>query len=122
MVLQEQGFLHISQRSCSSVASTIDNPAMSVHNPARNVDRKFRPSGHFLRTEPSDVKWMQKFPSTFEKVKEIGWYVTFEKIAKHHIGVTKSFCQSFDGSMIQVVGLEFTVTEECISHAIGFVP
>ena len=74
MVLQERGFLHISQRSCSSVAPMVDNLAMSV-------DRKFRPSGHLLRTEPSDVEWMQKFPSALEKVKEIGCYVMFEKIA-----------------------------------------
>ena len=57
-----------------------------------SVDRKFRPSGHLLRIESSDVEWMQKFPSALEKVKEIGWYVMFEKIAEHHIGVTKSFC------------------------------
>ena len=56
MVLQEHGFIHISQISCSSVAST-------VHNPAMSVDKKFQPSGHLLRKEPSDVKWIHKFPS-----------------------------------------------------------
>ena len=74
MVLEEQGFIHISQISCSSVAYT-------VHDPTMSVDRKFRPSGHLFRTEPSDVKWMQKFPLALEKVKETGWYVMFEKIA-----------------------------------------
>ena len=75
-----------------------------------SVDKKFRPSGHLLRTEPSNVDWMQKFPSALEKVKEIGWYVMFEKIAEHHIGVTKAFCQIFYGSTVKVRGLEFTVT------------
>ena len=65
---------------------------------------------------------MQKFPSSLVKVKEIGWYVMFEKIAEHHIGVTKAFCESFDGSRVQVGGLEFTVSKESISHAIGIVP
>ena len=69
-----------------------------------SVDRKFQPSGHLLRTEPSDVEWMQKFLSTLKKVKEISWYVMFENIAEHHIGVTKTFSQSFDGSTIQVGG------------------
>ena len=65
---------------------------------------------------------MQKFPLALEKVKEIGWYVMFEKIAEHHIGVTKALCQSFYGSTVKVGGLEFTVTEESISHAIDVVP
>ena len=115
MVFQEQGFLHNYQRSCSSVASV-------VHDSAMSVDRKFQPSGHLLRTEPLDVKWMQKFPSTLEKVKEIDWYVMFENIAKHHIGVTKALCHSFDGFRVQVGGLKFTVTEESISHTIGVLP
>ena len=115
MVLKEQGFIHISQISCSGVEST-------VHDPAMSVDKKFRPSGHFLRIEPSDVEWMQKFPSALKKFKEIGWYVMFEKIAEHHIGVTKYFCESFDGSRVQVGGLEFTISEESISHPIGIIP
>ena len=41
----------------------------------------------------------------------------FEKIAEHHIRVTKSFCESW----VQVVGLQFTVSKESISHAIGVV-
>ena len=115
MVLKEQGFLHISHRSCSSVASV-------VHNPAMSVDRKIQPSGHLLRTEPSNVKWMQNFPLVLERVKKIGWYDMFEKIEKHHIGVTKAFYQSFDGSRVQVGGLKFIVTKESISHAIGVLP
>ena len=114
MVLQERGLSYTSQRSCSSVASAVYNPAMSV-------DRRIRPSGHLLRTEPSNVEWMQKFPLALKRVK-IGWYNMFERIAEHHIGVTKSFCQSFDGSRVQVRGLNFTVTEESISHAIDVLP
>ena len=68
MILQQQGFLHVSQGSCSSIAST-------VHVLAMNVDRKFRTCGHLLRNEPSNVEWMHKFPLALEKVKEIGWYV-----------------------------------------------
>ena len=115
MVLQERGFFHTSQRSCSSVA-------FAVHNPAMSVDRKIRSSGHLLRTEPSNVEWIQKFPLALERVKKIGWYNMFERIAEHHIGVTKSFCQSFDGSRVQVGGLNFRVIEESISHAIVVLP
>ena len=64
---------------------------------------------------------MQKFPLALEKVKEIGWYVMFEKIAEHHIGVTKAFCQSSYRSTVKVGGLEFTVIEDSITHAIGVV-
>ena len=46
----------------------------------------------------------------------------FEKTAEHHIGVTKAFCQIFDGSRVQVWGLNFVVTEESISHAISVLP
>ena len=46
----------------------------------------------------------------------------FEKIVEHHIGVTKAFCQSFDGSRVQVGGLKFAIIEESISHAIGVLP
>ena len=103
MVSQEQGFFHISQKSCSSVTST-------VHNPVMSMDRKIRPSGHLLRTYSSNVEWMQKFPLALERVKNIGWYNMFERIAEHHIEVTKALCQSFDGSRVQVGGLNFTVT------------
>ena len=114
-VLQEQGFFHTYHRSCSSVASAIHNPAMSV-------DQKIRPSGHLLRTEPSNVEWMQKFPLSLERVKNIGQYNMFERIAEHHIEVTKAFCQNFNGSRVQVRGLNFTFTEEFILHAICVLP
>ena len=103
MVLQERGFFHTSHRSCSSVAS-------AVHNPAMSVDRKIRPSGYLLRMNPSNVEWMQKFPLALERVKKIGWHNMFERIAEHHIEVSKAFCQSFDGSRVQVGGLNCTVT------------
>ena len=86
------------------------------------MDRRIRPSGHLLRTEPLNVEWMQKFPLALERVKKIGWYNMFKRIAEHHIGVTKAFCQSFYGYRVQVRGLNFTVTEESISHAIGVLP
>ena len=75
-----------------------------------------------LRTEPSNVEWIQKFPLALERVKKIGWYNMFERIAEHHIGVTKSLCHIFYGFKVQVGGLKFTVTEEFISHAIGVLP
>ena len=92
MVSQERGFLH-TQRTCSSVASVICNPTMSV-------DRKTWTSGYQLRTEPSNVEWMQKLPQALETVKKIGWYNMFEMIAKHHVEVTKAFFQSFNGSRV----------------------
>ena len=115
MVLQERGFFHTSHRSCSSVASTFYNLAMSV-------ERVIRPSGHLLRTKPSNVEWMHKFPSALERVKKIGWYNMFKRIAEHHVEVTKSFCQSFNGSRVQIGGLDFTFIEETFSHAIGVFP
>ena len=114
MVLQERRFFHTSQRSCSSFAS-------ANHNTAMSVDKKIQPSGHLLKIEPSNVEWMQKSPLALEILKKIGWYGMFEKIAEHHIGVTKYFYESFDGSRVQVGGFEFTVSEESISHAIGVV-
>ena len=87
-----------------------------------SVDRRTRPSGHLLRTEPSNVEWMQKFPLALERVKKIGWYNMFKRIAEHHIEVTKAFCQIFDGSRVQVGGSNFTVTEESILHAIDVLP
>ena len=75
-----------------------------------SVDRKARPSGHKLRTEPSNVEWMQKLPQALETVKKIGWYNMFEMIAKHHVEVTKAFCQSFKGSRVRIGGLSFIVT------------
>ena len=114
-VLQERGFFHTSQRSCSSVASLVYNPTMSV-------DRKIRLSGHLLRTKPSNVEWMQKFPLALERVKKIGWYNMLERIVEHNIEVTKEFCQIFYGSRVQFGGLNFTVTWESISHAIDVLP
>ena len=64
---------------------------------------------------------MHKFPLSLEKVKEIGWYVMFENIAQHHIRVTKYFYESFDRSMVKVGGLEFTITDESISHVISII-
>ena len=46
----------------------------------------------------------------------------FERIAEHIIEVTKAFCHNFDGSSVQIRGLNFTVTEESISHAIDVLP
>ena len=65
-----------------------------------SVDIKTRSSGHKLRTKPSNVEWMQKLPQALETVKKIGWYNMFERIAEHHVEVTKSFCQSFNGSRV----------------------
>ena len=96
MVLQERGFLH-TQKSRSSAQSVVCNPTMSV-------DRRIRLSGHLLRTEPSNVEWMQKLPQALEKVKKIGWYNMFERITEHHVEVTKAFFQSFDGSRVQIGG------------------
>ena len=45
----------------------------------------------------------------------------FERIGAYHIGVTRSFCQNFDGSIVNIRGLEFAVTEESISQAIGVI-
>ena len=75
-----------------------------------------------LRTKPSNVEWMQKFPLALERVKKIGWYNIFQRIAEHHIEVTKALCHSFDGYRVQVGGLNFIVTEESISHAIDVLP
>ena len=111
MVSQERWFLH-TQRTYSSVASTICNPAISV-------DRKTQPSGHNLRTEPSNIEWMQKLPQALETVKKMGWYNMFERITEHHVEVTKAFCQVFNGSRVRIGGLSFIVIEETISHAIG---
>ena len=65
---------------------------------------------------------MQKLPLALEKVKKIGWYNMLKRIVEHHIEVTKAFCQSFDGSRVQVGGLNYIVTEKSISHAIGVLP
>ena len=46
----------------------------------------------------------------------------FERIGEYHTVVTRSFCQSFDGSVVSIEGLEFAVTKEYISHAIGVIP
>ena len=60
---------------------------------------------------------MQKFPLALERVKKIGWYNMFERIAEHRVEVTKAFCQGFKGSRVGIGGLSFIVTEETISHA-----
>ena len=72
------------------------------------LTRRIWLSGHLLRTEPSNVEWMQKFLLALERVKNIGWYNMFKRIAEHHIEVTKAFCQIFDGFRVQVGGLNFT--------------
>ena len=87
-----------------------------------SVDRRIRWSGHLLRTKPSNVEWMQKFPLALERVKKIRWYNMLKRIVEHHIEVTKAFFQSFDGSRVQFGGLNFTVTEESILHAIDVLP
>ena len=83
------------------------------------LTRRIWLSGHLLRIEPSNVKWMHKFLLALERVKKIGWYNMFKRIAEHHVEVTKAFFQSFNGSRVRIGGLSFIVTEETISHAIG---
>ena len=39
----------------------------------------------------------------------------FERIGEYHIGVTRSFCQNFDGSVVKIAGIEFAVIEETIA-------
>ena len=65
---------------------------------------------------------MRKITLAIEKVKEVGWFSMFERIGQHHLGVTRSFYQNFDGSVVKIGGLEFVVTEESISQAIGVIP
>ena len=64
------------------------------------IDRKYFPSGHLLRTETQSVEWMQKIPLAIEKVKEVGWFAIFERIEEHHVGVTRYFCHNFDGLVV----------------------
>ena len=74
-----------------------------------------------LQIKPQSVEWMQEIPLAVEKVKEVGWYAMFERMGEYHIGVTRSFCQNFDRSTVNIGGLEFAMTEETIAHAIGII-
>ena len=104
-----------SQGCISSAASTVSVSAMEM-------DRKPRTSGHLLRIEPQSVEWMRKIPLAVEKLKEAGWFSMFERIREYHIGITRSFCQIFDGSIVNIGGLEFEVMEEAIVQDIGVIP
>ena len=42
----------------------------------------------------------------------------FERMGEYHIGVTRYFCQNFDGSAVKIGGLEFAMIEETIAQDI----
>ena len=79
------------------------------------INRKPRPSGYLLMTEPQSMEWMHKIPLVVEKLKEASWFSMLERIREHHAGVSISFCHNFDRPVVNIGGLEFVVTEESIS-------
>ena len=93
-------------------------PSM-VSNSIMDSDKKPYSSGHVLRIEPKNIEWISKFPIDTAKLKEAGWYTLCERIGDYNVEVTKSFCQNFKDSVVNVGGFEFSVIEESIAQDIG---
>ena len=113
--LQRGFFMFSYEIYVSSVVSTTSNSIM-------DSDEKPHSNGHVLRIEPHNVEWMSKLPLVVAKLKEAGWYTLCERIGDYHIEVMKYFCQNFKDSVVNDGGLEFSITNESISHAIGITP
>ena len=65
---------------------------------------------------------MSEIPLATAKLKEASWFTLCEWIGDHNVEVTKYFSHNFKGSIVNIGGLEFPVTEESIAQAIGVAP
>ena len=73
-------FMFASQSSVSSTVSMTSNSEIEPNKKSR--------SGYVLWVEPHSIAWMEKFPTSVEKIKKAGWYSMCERIGDYHVEVT----------------------------------
>ena len=70
--------------------------------------------GKLLRAEPEGSKYLEGYPQTKESLKKAKWLKFIQKFRGYNKEVTKAFAQSFNGHVVEVGDLKFTITEATI--------
>ena len=75
--------------------------------------------GKLLRVKPEGPKYLEGYPQTKELLKKVRWLRFIQKFKGHNKEVTKAFARSFDGQIVEIGDLKFTVTKATVAAATG---
>ena len=76
-------------------------------------------SGKTNRVEPSDIRWVKKFPDCAQLFVEVGWLVFFENIDGYNFEVSYEFAQCLDKDVVSFDTLKFKMAKELLAEATG---
>lgn len=99
--------------SCIPIPSVFTMPYHSLLE-EEPVIEQMAPLSRFEVSGPKLLESDQETSALFEK---IGWKPFFFEFSVHNVDVARRFAFSFNGNIIQVGDLQFTVDEEFISRA-----
>lgn len=73
--------------------------------------------GRLLRAELEGPKYLEGYPQVKDLLKKAKWLCFIQKFKGHNKEVTKAFAWSFNGQMMEIGDLKFTVTEASVEAA-----
>lgn len=76
--------------------------------------------GRLLRAELEGPKFLEGYPQVKDLLKKSKWLRFIKNFKGHTKEVTKTFARSFNGKMLEIGDLKFTVTEASIVAATNF--
>ena len=76
-------------------------------------------SGKTNRAKPTELNWIDKFPSFVELFENAGWLNFFKKIDGYNTEVSHKFAQCYSQDIVSFDTLKFKLTIELVAEAIG---
>ena len=75
-------------------------------------------SGKINRAEPTELNWIDKFPSCAELFENAGWLDFFKKIDGYNIEVSHKFDKCYNQDTVSFDTLKFKLTVQLVAEAI----
>ena len=76
-------------------------------------------NGKTNRAEPTELNWVDQFPSCAELFRNTGWLDFFKKIDGYNTEVSHKFAKCYDQDKVSFDTLKFKLTVELVAEAIG---
>lgn len=70
-----------------------------------------------MRAEPEGPKFFEGYPQVKDLLKKEKWLHFIQKFKGHNKEITKAFARSFNGQVVEIGDLKFTITEASITAA-----
>lgn len=73
--------------------------------------------GQLLRAEPEGPKFLEGYPQVKDIQKKTKWLWFIQKFKGYNKEITKAFARSFNGQVVEIRDLKFTIIEASIAAA-----